>query len=876
MKLPARALLALVGCLAAVAPAAAQAHGGPLPSGFRDTVAIAGLSEPTAFRLAPNGQIFVAQKSGRIVVYDGFGDTEPQLFADLRKQVYDQEDRGLLGLALDPNFPQSPYVYALFTFDHVLGEDAPGAYPRWGKPPNYEGDPCPNPVDAGACPVSGRLVRLTDEGGEATAEKVLVEDWCQQFTSHSIGDLNFGPEGALYASGGEGASFGDPDYGQFGWPHTNQCGDPPEEGGSLRSQDLLTPADPTGLSGSVIRIDPDSGDALPDNPLALAGSPDANARRIVAYGLRNPFRFAIDPQRQEVFVGNVGSDFYEEIDRFPLVPSTPYNSGWPCFEGPDPTPGFEALELGLCEGLYEHPGSTAQPLFYFKHYNPVTTEDHCPSESGSAIAGMAVYRGGTFPSKYDGALFFADAVRGCIYVMLADGDGELDPLTVQPFLSDAGPYSGADIQIGPDGDLYYLSLYGDEGLHRISYDPGAPTASLVADKEWGEALPLEVHFDAGGSTDPDGQTLQYAWDLDGNGSYESAGGETRTLVFGKAENRTIRVKVTDPDHKTGTDEVTVYPGDSPPRIVIEEPLETLTWGVGQAIDFYGKAWPQAGVGTQLPASHLFWSTTLAHCPGGAGACHEHPLRMFPGVETGTLVAPSHDYPSYIDLELTATDVRGLAATKTVRLQPRGVTLDLRSDPPGISLTAGNSVHASPFAVTAIEGANVTLAAPQQTQLGGNSYLFQGWSDGGARVHSVLAGAAGVYTATYSGPQLPEEPGGGGPPTAPAGGGGVENQPGSSGPPAPPAPPTVRVHPRARTAATSARFVFGDSAAGLHYSCKLDRKAYAPCGSPQVYKNLRPGRHTFRVAVAGADGAPLSVPAVFSWRVLDSAAEPRRK
>jgi len=790
----------------------------------------------------------VAQKSGRIVVYDSLDDTTPQPFADLRKEVYDQGDRGLLGLALDPHFPQRPYVYALFTFDHVLGEQAPGAYPRWGQPPSYEGDPCPKPESAevDACPVSGRLVRLTDQAGKAGDEKILVEGWCQQFSSHSVGDLNFGPEGALYASGGEGASFTVSDYGQFGWPDPNQCGDPAGEGGSLRAQDLLTPGDPAGLSGSVIRIDPETGAGLPGNP--LASSPDANARRIVAFGFRNPFRFAIDPEDEEVFVANVGNGTYEEVDRFPLVPAAPYNSGWPCFEGPGPNPGFESLELGLCEDLYERPGATAEPFFYYRHGTQVTPDDHCPAENGSAITGMAVYRGDSFPAEYDGALFFADAVRGCIYAILRDDDGELDPLTAQPFLSDAGPYAGADVQVGPDGDLYYLSLYGDEGLHRISYDPGAPTASLHADRGWGP-LNLTVHFDAGGSSDPEGEALDYAWDLDGDGEFEDESDDSaKTLVFKKAENRTIGLRVTDPTGAVGSDRVTVYPGDSPPRIVIEEPLESLTWGVGQAIDFYGKAWAEAGDGTQLEAKRLYWRTTLAHCPGGPDACHEHPLRIFPGAETGTLIAPDHDYPSYIRLALTATDPRGLAATKTVQLQPRAVSLDVRSDPPGVALTAGTLTGSQPLDLTAIEGANITLAAPASAQIGGEPYAFRGWSDGGPRVHSLVARGSGGYVATYS-------------PTSPGRGAG------GSGAPAPVArlgAPLLGRHPARRGAARTARFEFSLPGA-VRFRCRLDGAAPRPCRSPRVYRGLRPGPHVLRVVAFGTDGRA-SDPAVFRWRV----------
>jgi glucose/arabinose dehydrogenase len=102
--------------------------------------------------------------------------------------------------------------------------------------------------------VSGRLSRLTAAGNQMTGpEQVLIEDWCQQYPSHSVGALEFGADGALYATGGDGASFNFADWGQDGAP-VNPCGDPPggvgaalspptAEGGALRSQDLRTLAD---------------------------------------------------------------------------------------------------------------------------------------------------------------------------------------------------------------------------------------------------------------------------------------------------------------------------------------------------------------------------------------------------------------------------------------------------------------------------------------------------------------------------------------------------------------------------------------------------------------------------------------------------------
>ena len=91
---------------------------------------------------------------------------------------------------------------------------------------------------------------------------------------------------------------------------------PTAEGGALRSQDLRTTGDPTGLDGAIIRVDPDTGAASPGNP--LAASPDANARRIVADGLRNPFRFTVSTRRTgDLWLGDVGWGSWEEVNRLP-------------------------------------------------------------------------------------------------------------------------------------------------------------------------------------------------------------------------------------------------------------------------------------------------------------------------------------------------------------------------------------------------------------------------------------------------------------------------------------------------------------------------------------------------------------------------------
>src|SRR5215207_3980006 len=246
-------LLVASGIFVLATPTAAQAA--TLPAGFSESVAFSGLTNPTVVRFAKDGRVFVAEKRGVIKVFDSMTDTTPTTFADLNANVHNFWDRGLLGMALAPNFPTDPYVYVLYTYDHQLGSTAPA----WGTAGTYS-DPCPTPPGAtdDGCVVSGRLSRLQASGNVMTgAEQVLIEDWCQQYPSHSVGTVEFGPGGALYASAGDGASFNFADYGQDGSP-LNPCGDPPggpgtaltpptAEGGALRSQDLRTSGDPVSL-----------------------------------------------------------------------------------------------------------------------------------------------------------------------------------------------------------------------------------------------------------------------------------------------------------------------------------------------------------------------------------------------------------------------------------------------------------------------------------------------------------------------------------------------------------------------------------------------------------------------------------------------------
>jgi glucose/arabinose dehydrogenase len=730
----------MIAPLATTGPAQAVT----LPAGFSEQVVFSGLSQPMNIEFAPDGRVFVAEKGGRIKVFDDLADTTATIFADLSTNVHNQHDRGLLGLALHPQFPTQPWVYVLYTYDAPPGQTAP----VWNDDCSAVGG-----ANGGRCVVTGRLSRLQAAGNVMTgAEQVLLHDWCQQYPSHSIGDLRFGPDGALYVSSGDGASFSAVDYGQLGAP-PNPCADPPggtmtppsAEGGALRSQDVRTLADPTGLDGTILRLDPATGQAAAGNP--LIASADLGARRIVAQGLRNPFRFAFRPGAADLWLGDVGWNTWEEVNRLTDPAASVRNFGWPCFEGAARQGGYDGANLTLCEDLYPGAGQTA-PFYTYHHSSTVVAGETCPTGS-SSISGAAFHpaSGGSYPAAYAGAFFFADYSRRCIWAMLPSTAGGL-PDAANRITFAAAANNPVDLATGPGGDLYYADAAGF--VRRIRYSAGnqAPTAVISANPTSGTP-PLTVSFDGRGSSDPDpadAGLLRYEWDFTTDGTVDATT-PTASFTYPAGGPYTASLRVIDTAGASGTATVAIQTGNTAPTAIIDSPPGTLTFAVGDTISFAGRATdPQQGA---LPASALSWRLIQHHCAPGGGTCHEHVVRDWAGVASGSFPAPDHEYPSYLELVLTATDAGGLTSTARVRLDPKTVSLTFATSPPGLQVAVGSEVATTPFTRTVIQRSANSVSAVTPQAVGGVTYTFAGWSDGGAQTHVITAPTtATTYTATY--------------------------------------------------------------------------------------------------------------------------------
>jgi PKD repeat protein len=329
--------------------------------------------------------------------------------------------------------------------------------------------------------------------------------------------------------------------------------------------------------------------------------------------------------------------------------------------------------------------------------------------------------------------------------MFKGTNGQPNPSNIRPFVEAAA--NPVDIEMGPDGNLYYADFDGGT-IRRIVYfnQNQPPIAFAAADRTSGNA-PLTVNFNGTGSYDPDaGDTITYAWDLDGDGAYDDSTVPQPTYVYNNNGTFTARLQVTDSHAASNLSiPITITVGNTPPTPAINAPTGSTTWQVGDVINFSGSA-----ADTQdgpLPASAFSWSLIMHHCPSN---CHTHVIQTYTGIASGSFTTPDHEYPSYLELQLTVTDSGGLSSTTSVQLNPRTVSLSFQSIPAGLQVSFNSATNTTPFNATGIVGSSNTVTAISPQTSGPATYYFQSWSDGGAQTHTVVApSSASAYTASFS-------------------------------------------------------------------------------------------------------------------------------
>jgi glucose/arabinose dehydrogenase len=338
------------------------------------------VTNPTDMEFAPDGRLFVAEQAGKVRIAKT--NRTIATFLNIFSKVDSTGERGLLAVAFDPNFSTNHYVYLYYTRKATATTS-----------------------------VHNRVVRVTASGDKAVAgsEKLIFRLDDQDDPDHMGGALDFGKDGKLYISTGDNV------------------------GGNTQSlQNLL---------GKMLRINKD-GTVPTGNPFYASAT--GNNRAIWALGLRNPFKFAVQPGTGIIFINDVGDKAWEEINRG----GSGANYGW-----------------SLCEGSHDNPGRPGSvncsaapytaPVHEYAHGSTATT--------GCSITGGTFYNPATvqFPSGYVGDYFFADFCSGWIR--------KYDPSTGVASGFATGLERPIDLEVSKAGQLYYLTRGSPASVGKIGY-----------------------------------------------------------------------------------------------------------------------------------------------------------------------------------------------------------------------------------------------------------------------------------------------------------------------------------------------------------------------------------------------------------------------
>ena len=443
-----------------------------LDPGLQVTTVAGGLLQPTAMAFTGPNSAFVLEKAtGQIKqIVGGVVQATPVL--DLA--VNSGSERGLLGIALQPDFAASGGVYIYWT------ESSTGA---------------DTGVLASVPLLGNRVDRFVWNGTTLTFDRniarfrALQEDAGQSpLGNHNGGVLRFGPDGKLYVALG--------DVGRRGWMQNLPNG--PTGGADDQFGGPAT--DNAHLSGVVLRLNPD-GTAAADNPFfaagaALGGEAGANIQKVFSYGIRNSFGMAFDPVTGALWMAENGDDAFDEINR--ITPGA--NGGWVQIMGPvDRIDEYKAIETTLAPGslqqlrwppsnIADTPAEALARLFMLP--GAVYSDPEFSWKYAVAPSALGFLDGDALGATYDGNMIVGAGRPtlddGYLYRFVLDGSRQglafLDPLLLDLVADNGGKFDGTeseslrfgtgfgivtDIQTGPDGNLYVVSLT-DRAIYMIS------------------------------------------------------------------------------------------------------------------------------------------------------------------------------------------------------------------------------------------------------------------------------------------------------------------------------------------------------------------------------------------------------------------------
>ncbi len=470
-----------------------------------------------------------------------------------------------------------------------------------------------------------------------------------------------------------------------------------ENSNSQNSQDL------SNVHGKLLRINK-NGSIPSDNPfVGQSGKHPA----IWAYGLRNPFRLTFN--NGVPVIADVGGSVYEEVN----IGVKGGNFGWP-----------------ICEGNFRGNTNDTCPDKYVK---PVYTYPH---SGGASITGGFFYTGNNFPQEYKGSYFYGDYVQGFIKRLIINSQNQV--IKSDDFDLNAG--TPVSLKGAPDGSLYFLNVFPGE-LYQIKYSTNnqSPIAKISANPQFGKK-PLKVNFSSEGSTDPEGKPLKYMWDFgDGSSSTE----QNPTHIYKNKGLYTAKLTVNDGELNSEIVSIQIGADNLPPEIEFTSPSENRKYNAGDKISFSAKA--KDPDGGKLKTSFFSWEVIFHH------ADHIHPfLGPITNTTSSEFTIPNTgevEANVWYEIKLTVTDKSGLKATASRNIFPNKAKLTIDTDPKGLEVKYNGTSYISLITLESVVGFKHNLEVVSPQSLDGSTYIFDSWSDGGGKSHSIITPSINTtYTA----------------------------------------------------------------------------------------------------------------------------------
>jgi glucose/arabinose dehydrogenase len=471
-----------------------------------------------------------------------------------------------------------------------------------------------------------------------------------------------------------------------------------EDNSPNNAQDMTT------HKGKLLRFNAD-GSTPTDNP--YYSSTNVITRRIWCLGLRNPYTLSIQPGTGKIYINNVGSDTWEEVHDG-TAPGQ--NFGWPIVEGFSTNPAY------------------VNPVFAYPHSS--TTGQY-----GCAITGGCFFNPSstTYPAQYVGKYFYQDFCDGWMYYFTPG-----TPATNNTFFGSNLITQNLALQVGPDGNLYYINRYNtDAGIYKIIYtNNNSPAITNQPQSQTVTAgQPAIFSVSASGAT-----PLSYQWKKNGT-NITGANASTYSIgatAAGDAGQYSVLVSNSYGSALSNAATLSVTAYNAAPVATINTPPPGTYFRAGDTIRFSGSA-TDAEDGT-LPASAYSWTIQLWHNHN-----HFHPGTVIPpGVTSGSFVTSQTDHTDadiFYRIILIVTDSHGLHDTAFVDVLPILATLNFTTDPAGLQIIYAGQPKTTPFTTQTEVGNLITISAVSPQSLNGHDYVFDHWDKGGAMTHVIKVGDA---------------------------------------------------------------------------------------------------------------------------------------